>query len=103
MRFIVDNKTKYIDWTHRNDIKGKLKMDLILVLAEHVYPPVPKDEVFKEIFEQVGDFAKYAVRGSFSGIFARKVVRDRKGNNLKKNSRSGRNNHCIIEGLIFYG
>ena len=34
-------------------------MDLILILAENGYPPVPQDEVFKEIFEQAENFKKY--------------------------------------------
>ena len=34
-------------------------MDLILILAEHGYPPVPQDEVFKELFEQAENFKKY--------------------------------------------
>ena len=34
-------------------------MDLILILAEHGYPPVPQDEVFKEIFDQAENFKKY--------------------------------------------
>ena len=58
---IVDDKAKYTDWSHREDIKAELKMDLILVLAEHGYPPVPKDEVFKEIFEQAENFKKYSM------------------------------------------
>jgi type I restriction enzyme R subunit len=57
---IVDDKAKYTDWSHRDDIKAELKVDLILILAEHGYPPVPKDEVFKEIFEQAENFKKYA-------------------------------------------
>ncbi len=57
---IVDDKAKYTDWSHREDIKAELKVDLILVLAENDYPPVPKDEVFKEIFEQAENFKKYA-------------------------------------------
>ena len=57
---IVDDKAKYTDWSHRDDIKAELKVDLILTLAEHGYPPVPKDEVFKEIFEQAENFKKYA-------------------------------------------
>jgi len=57
---IVDDKAKYTDWSHRDDIKAELKVDLILVLAEHGYPPVPKDEVFKEIFEQAENFKKYS-------------------------------------------
>ena len=56
---VVDDKAKYTDWSHRDDIKAELKMDLILLLAEHGYPPVPKDEVFKEIFEQAENFKKY--------------------------------------------
>jgi len=56
---VVDDKAKYTDWSQRDDIKAELKVDLILVLAEHGYPPVPKDEVFKEIFEQTENFKKY--------------------------------------------
>lgn len=56
---IVDDKAKYTDWSQRDDIRAELKVDLILILAEHGYPPVPKDEVFKEIFEQAENFKKY--------------------------------------------
>jgi type I restriction enzyme, R subunit len=56
---VVDDKAKYTDWSQRDDIKAELKVDLILILAEHGYPPVPKDEVFKEIFEQAENFKKY--------------------------------------------
>ncbi len=56
---IVDDKAKYTDWAQKEDIKAELKVDLILTLAEHGYPPVPKDEVFKEIFEQAENFKKY--------------------------------------------
>lgn len=58
---IVDDKAKYTDWSQRDDIKAELKVDLIMVLAKHGYPPVPKDEVFKEIFEQAENFKKYSV------------------------------------------
>ncbi len=57
---IVDDKARYTDWANRDDIKAELKVDLILVLAENDYPPVPKDEVFKEIFEQAENFKKYS-------------------------------------------
>lgn len=59
VKAVVDDKAKYTDWSHRDDIKAELKVDLILILAEHGYPPVPKDEVFKEIFEQAENFKKY--------------------------------------------
>ncbi len=61
VKLIVDDKAKYTDWAQRDDIKAELKVALILVLAEHGYPPVPKDEVFKEIFEQAENFKKYVV------------------------------------------
>lgn len=34
-------------------------VDLILLLGEHGYPPVDRDEVYKEIFEQAENFKKY--------------------------------------------
>jgi len=57
---VVDDKAKYTDWSQRDDIKAELKVDLILILAEHGYPPVPRDDVFKEIFEQAENFKKYS-------------------------------------------
>jgi type I restriction enzyme R subunit len=55
---MVDDKSRYTDWANRSDIKAELQMDLILILAEHGYPPVPQDDVFKEIFEQAENFKK---------------------------------------------
>jgi type I restriction enzyme R subunit len=59
VKAIVDGKTKYTDWSQKADIKAELKVDLILTLDKYGYPPVPKDEVFKEIFEQAENFKKY--------------------------------------------
>lgn len=56
---VVDDKAKYTDWNHRDDIKAELKVALILVLAKNGYPPVDRDEVYKEIFEQAENFKKY--------------------------------------------
>ncbi|UJS26559.1 type I restriction enzyme endonuclease domain-containing protein [Thiothrix winogradskyi] len=46
-------------WDNRDDIKAELKVDLIILLAQHGYPPVDCDEVYKEIFEQATNFKKY--------------------------------------------
>lgn len=54
----VDDKAKYTDWNQRDDIKAELKADLIILLAKHDYPPVDKDEVYKEIFEQAENFKR---------------------------------------------
>ena len=58
---IVDDKAKYTDWSQKADIKAELKVDLILILDKYKYPPVPKDEIFKDIFEQAENFKKYIV------------------------------------------
>jgi type I restriction enzyme R subunit len=60
IKIIVDDKAKYTDWAKRADIKAELKVDLIITLDEHGYPPVPRDDVFKEIFEQAENFRKYS-------------------------------------------
>jgi len=56
---VVDDKAKYTDWSQRTDIKAELKADLIILLAEYDYPPVDRDEVYKDIFEQAENFKKY--------------------------------------------
>lgn len=59
VKTVVDDKAKYTDWSKRDDIKAELKVDLIILLAENEYPPVDRDEVYKEIFEQAENFKKY--------------------------------------------
>lgn len=55
---VVDDKTQYIDWDKKADIKAQLKVQIILTLAKHKYPPATRDEVFKAIFEQAENFKK---------------------------------------------
>lgn len=59
VKLVVDDKAKYADWSKRDDLKAELKVDLIILLAENDYPPVDRDEVYKEIFEQAENFKKY--------------------------------------------
>jgi type I restriction enzyme, R subunit len=59
VKLVVDDKSKYTDWNIREDIKAELKVDLIMLLAKHGYPPITKDEVFKEIFEQAENFKRF--------------------------------------------
>jgi len=59
IKSIVDDKSKYIDWATREDIKAELEVDLILLLAEYGYPPVIMDDVFKDVLEQAENFKKY--------------------------------------------
>jgi type I restriction enzyme R subunit len=55
---LIEGQAKYPDWNKRDDIKSALKVELILKLDEFGYPPVDKDEVYKEIFEQAENFKK---------------------------------------------
>ena len=59
VKLVVDDKTKYTDWSKRDDIKAELKVDLIILLAENDYPPIDRDEVYKEIFEQAENYKKF--------------------------------------------
>ncbi|UOO38710.1 type I restriction endonuclease subunit R [Oscillospiraceae bacterium CM] len=60
IKLIVDDKSKYTDWSTREDIKANLQVDLILLLDEFGYPPVTLDDVYKEVLEQAENFKKYA-------------------------------------------
>ena len=55
---VIDDKAKYTDWNKRDDIKAELHFDLIILLDEWGYPPIDRDEVYKEIFEQAENFKK---------------------------------------------
>ena len=74
---VVDDKTQYIDWDKKADIKAQLKVQIILTLAKHKYPPATRDDVFKAIFEQAENFKKNRVEEDNSGAaiqFYHKVV-----------------------------
>ena len=51
---IVDDKSRYTDWSTREDIKANLQVDLIILLDEYGYPPVTL------VLEQAENFKKYA-------------------------------------------
>jgi type I restriction enzyme R subunit len=59
VKTLVDDKTKYTDWQNRDDIKAELKVDLILKLSQHGYPPVDRNEVYREIYEQAENYRKH--------------------------------------------
>lgn len=56
---LVDEQAMFPDWNKREDIKSALKVGLILLLDEFNYPPVERDEVYMEIFDQAENFKKY--------------------------------------------
>ena len=59
---LVEGQAKFPDWNKRDDIKSALKVGLILLLDEFGYPPVERDEVYVEIFEQAENFKKNQVQ-----------------------------------------
>ena len=56
---MVDDKSRFTDWNEKADIRAELKMELILLLDEHDYPPVTRDEVYQEIFAQAENYKRY--------------------------------------------
>lgn len=60
VKIIVDDKSKYTDWNEREDIKAELKADIVILLAKNGYPPITRDEAYKEILEQAENFKKHS-------------------------------------------
>ena len=60
VKALVDDKTKYTDWDQRIDITAEFESDLMMLLDENGYPPVPRYEVYHEVFEQAENLKKYA-------------------------------------------
>ncbi|OBS97438.1 type I restriction endonuclease [Vibrio tasmaniensis] len=58
MKTTVDDVAQYPDWAGRDDIKAKLKVDLILLLHKYGFPPVANDDVYKGVLEQAENYKK---------------------------------------------
>ena len=56
---VVTDKSKYTDWSKKENIKAELQQDLILLLDEFDYPPVTNDIVYEEVLAQAENFKKY--------------------------------------------
>ncbi len=62
----VTDVSKYSNWTQRNDTKAKLKSDIMMLLWEDGFPPIPSEsepedyeKVYRDILEQSENFRKY--------------------------------------------
>lgn len=62
----VTDVSKYSNWSKRNDTKAKLKSDIMMLLWEDGFPPIPSEsepedyeKVYKDILEQSENFRKY--------------------------------------------
>lgn len=64
---MVTEKTKYSDWSNREDIKAELQCDIIILLTSYGFPAIPKDtmppedyqKVYDDVIEQTENFKKY--------------------------------------------
>ncbi|WP_245673248.1 type I restriction enzyme endonuclease domain-containing protein [Endozoicomonas ascidiicola] len=56
VKAVVDDKARFPDWNNRGDIKASLRVELIMLLAKHGYPPVSFNEVYQDVFEQAEHF-----------------------------------------------
>lgn len=64
---MVTDKTKYADWANRQDIRAELQADIIVMLAEHGFPAIPKgtmppedyQKVYDDVLDQTENFRKY--------------------------------------------
>ena len=57
---LVDSKTNFGDWQNTAK-KAELEADLIVLLDENGYPPMPQDDVIRDVFEHAENYKKYHV------------------------------------------
>jgi type I restriction enzyme R subunit len=56
---LVSNKSKYTDWTNRQDVKDELYTDVAVLLKKNGYPPKTIDDTYDEIMKQVENYKKH--------------------------------------------
>ena len=58
---MVGNKSKYTDWTNRQDVKDELYTDVAILLKKNGYPPRTIDDAYDEIMKQVENYKRFNV------------------------------------------
>ncbi|WP_036441568.1 type I restriction enzyme endonuclease domain-containing protein, partial [Metamycoplasma hyosynoviae] len=56
---IVDSKTKYTDWSSKENIIANLESDIIRLLNNNNYPPATFKDVYNKILTQLKNFEGY--------------------------------------------
>lgn len=56
---LVEDKSKFAEWSTRDDIKNQLNMELTVLLYHNGYPPQWNEEVFEQVMEQAENFKKH--------------------------------------------
>ena len=60
IKVLISNKSKYTDWTNRQDIKDELHFNVAVLLKKNGYPlHEPIEDAYDEIMKQVENFKKY--------------------------------------------
>ena len=52
----MNNKSKYTDWTNRQDVKDELYTDVAVLLKKNGYPPKTIEDTYDEIMKQVENY-----------------------------------------------
>lgn len=60
IQILVGNKSKYTDWTNRQDVKDELHADVAKLLKKNGYPQKSIDVVYDEIMKLVEKYKQYA-------------------------------------------
>lgn len=55
---VVDDKSKYIDWSSKQDIKASFQSDIIRLLNKNGYPPQTFEDVYDKVLAQVENFKR---------------------------------------------
>ncbi|WP_245910989.1 type I restriction endonuclease subunit R [Nonlabens arenilitoris] len=55
---LVDKETNFPDWKNNTAIQASLFAGIIILLDENGYPPIERNEVYKEILEQAENFKR---------------------------------------------
>ncbi len=59
VKAVVDDKSKYTDWSSKSDIKASLQSDVIRLLNRNGYPPMTFEDVYAKVLAQVENFKRY--------------------------------------------
>lgn len=59
IKAVIDEKSIYADWLNNQNIRNKLRFDILVCMAKNGFPPTYSPKVYDQVMEQVENFKKY--------------------------------------------
>ena len=56
IKAIIDEKSIYADWLNNQNVRNKLRLDILICMTKNGFPPTYSPKVYDQVMEQVENY-----------------------------------------------